>query len=368
MSSALRPAARAWEGHAGLAEAAEDWTAVLAASGADPFFHSPLWALAYAEAFVPAADVFGWTLRDEAGLSFAVLPFRREPARGRFALRRAILLLDGSFDGEYLDLVVRRGREEEAAAAALDLLAARNDIEAVVLSGVPGTSPTLPALRAVLRHRRLPWRERAVPAGTAPLPATFAAFLATLKPRMRSKVRSEEHRAQELGAELAWCEDPAALPRDLENLYELHRRRWEAAGRPGSFADPRRRRLYDMLMPRLLAAGRLRFSRLALAGTPAAYQLGAVAGGTYYQLQEGYDPAGTDLRAGIALRAWSIARLIEEGVTRYDFLGGLDRHKTDWGAVLRPTTTIAFALPRWRARIAYGLRAWLDARRSAAPE
>jgi hypothetical protein len=43
-------------------------------------------------------------------------------------------------------------------------------------------------------------------------------------------------------------------------------------------------------------------------------------------------------------------------VRAYDFMAGDARHKRDWGGLDRPCTTIAFPLPKWRARLAYGLR------------
>src|SRR6185503_14705372 len=36
--------------------------------------------------------------------------------------------------------------------------------------------------------------------------------------------------------------------------------------------------------------------------------------------------------AGVGLRAWSIQELLKRGVSEYDFLGGVGRHKSDWGA------------------------------------
>ena len=354
--------ARAWSGYTGLHASATEWARVLLESDADPFFNSASWVKDYANAFVDDEDIFGWTLDDEDGLPAAVLAFRLEPPRSKFALRRVTFLADGSFDSDYLDLVYRRTRTMEVLSTAIDLLATQRRAQAVVFTGIPDSSPTLPTLRAILRRRRLPFRVTHVPCCAVPLPGTFDEFLAALKPRMRGKVRSALRKGEEQGAMGHWCDEPALLPLHLEALYDLHRRRWEMAGEAGSFADERRCQLYETSMPRLMRSGRLRMSRLTLDGDTVAYQLGVLEGGRYYQLQEGYEPEVQDIRLGINLRAWSIARLIEEGVRSYDFLAGIMPHKTDWGAEYRPTTTIAFALPRWRARLSYGLRAMLDRR------
>lgn len=356
---------RAWKGREGLRSAEPAWREILSTSGVDRLFNSPTWCDAYAEAYLEDDDVFGWTLEASDGAPMAVLAFRREPARGTFALRRATFLADGSFDSDYLDLVIRPGHERAAVERGLELLARERGLDAVVLSGIPNDSTSLPVLHEILERRHLPSRERPVDCCAATLAPTMDEYVATLKSRVRSKVRSSLRRAHELGAVFGWCDDPKTLSNDLEGLYDLHTRRWRSIDEPGSFSDPRRRKLYDRLMPRLLERGALRLSRLDLDGRPIAYQLGIVEGDTYYQLQEGYDPDRTEFRVGNALRAESVSRLIEEGVRRYDFMAGIARHKTEWGAKPRPCTTIAFALPRWRARLAYGLRAWIDRRNSA---
>ena len=71
-----------------------------------------------------------------------------------------------------------------------------------------------------------------------------------------------------------------------------------------------------------------------------------------------------------AIALWVLApfttgELIGEGVRDYDFMEGDARHKRDWGGAPRPAETVAFALPRLRARLEYGLRAFLDRRRAA---
>ncbi len=355
---ALRP----WTGLDGLRAVLGEARAVFDASGLDPLCNDPRWTLAYAEAFVPPETLFGWVASTPDGSPVGFLAFRLEPPRGRFALPRALLLADGTFDSEYLDLPILPGFEEAVVSAMFDGLALKDGIEAVVMTGLPNDSRAIPALRRTLRSRRLPCRERSVSALAAPLPASFEAYVDGLKPRMRSKVRQALRTAEEAGARFAWCADPQSLEAHLEDFYGLHARRWQAEGRPSSFDDPRRRAFYARITPAALSSGELRFARFEHDGRALAYQFGIQKGATYYQIQEGFDPASEELRAPTALRALTIRALIADGVRSYDFMEGDSRHKRDWGGEPRPCTTIAFALPRWRARIAYGLRAWLDRR------
>ena len=349
----------AFEGLDGLEEHLDAWNELLGASAADPLFNGPTWVRAHARAFGTAERLFGWLVSAGDG-PLALFAFREEPSRGFLSLRRAIVAADGTFDTDYAEPLVRAGREPEAARALLECLAARPAIQAVVLSGVPARSPFLGALREELARRGLPSRERPVASLALELPPSLEAYVASLKPRMRTKVRSALRAAEELGARFLPCTDPGELPDRLEELFRLHGLRWRAAGEAGSFADPRRVAFYREMAPRFLERGELRLSRLATPERTLAAQLGFQVGGTYYQLQEGYDPEHGAQRVGIALRGLATAALIDEGTRRYDFLAGDSRHKRDWGGSPEECVSLAFGLPRLRARLSYGLRALVD--------
>ncbi len=330
----------------------------------DPLCNSGEWAEAYASSCVDPATIFGWTVESAAEGPVAVLPFRVEPSRGFLRLRRAIHVADGTFDSDYLGFPIVEGFEDEVIALAIAALAGRRDLHAVVLSGAPEDSPTSVALRRVLAQRSLPTRELDVPCLRASLPGGFEEYLGGLRSRMRSKVRSAMRSTRELGARLVWCDDAARLDQDLDGLFLLHGLRWSAAGRTGSFQGEARRRFYRRLASDLLSRGALRFARLDVAGDPVAYQIGAVAGDAYYQLQEGFHPDFADRRVGVALRGMVVHSLIEEGLRHYDFMAGAARHKEDWGGTLRPCRTIAFSLPSLRGRLAFLARRGLERLRS----
>ena len=350
-----------WSGVDGLRSGFHAWPSMLADTGADPLCNDPEWTLAYIASWLDDADVFGWTVH-EGDQPVALLAFRREPSRGLLALPRATLATDGTFDSDYLDLWIRPGREAEVVSSLLDELAKTRSLGAMVLAGIPADSAVLSALTAELEKRGLPRREREVACLSATLPEDFESYVASLGKRMRSKVRQALRRAEEAGATFTWCDDPLALAAHLQGLFDLHAKRWNEVGEPGSFADENRRNFFARLARYQFTRGALRFARLEIDDEPIGYQFGALQGGRYYQLQEGFDPAEERFRIGTALRAWVVRELIEEGVRDYDFMAGDTRHKRDWGAEPRPCRTVAFALPRLRARLAYGVRAWLDSR------
>jgi CelD/BcsL family acetyltransferase involved in cellulose biosynthesis len=348
-----------WRGFEAFASLGSDWDRLVREAGLDGLCNAHAWCESYARAWSRDEELFGWRFEDR-GETVAILAFRREPSRGTLALRRALFAADGSFDSDYLDVPVRPGMEERVVE---ELLARGREVpwlEALVLSGLPDGSRFLAALRAVLPRRGLTPREHTIACLAAPLGDGFEGYVARLKPRMRSKVRSAMRSAAERGARLVWCQRSDELEAWLEELYRLHELRWRAQGQEGSFAEPRRRAFYASWSRQALARGELCFARLEEPRGVSAIQIGARTGDRYYQIQEGYDPALENERVGTALRGMAVQDLIARGLRSYDFMAGDSRHKRDWGGLPRPCTTIAFPLPRWRARLAYGLRARVE--------
>ena len=346
-----------FEGAAGFAAQRQVWEQLLGAARVHPVFNGPDWVLAWTAAFRASDELFGWTARETSGAAVGLVLLAAQPRTGVLDPRRAALATAGTWDTDYRDLVVRPGWEAPLAEALLDALAARPATDALLLPCVRADAPVLGALRAAAAGRRLPTRELAVPTLVADLAPTLDEHLARLRPRVRTKLRGALRRAEELGVRFHWAADAEQLEAHLEELFALHNARWRAAGKTGAFEDPRRRAFYRAIAPRLLERGELRFARLALDGRPLALQFGFLVDEVYHQLQEGYDPAHTEDRVGLALRARALEALLDEGVRRYDFLAGAARHKREWGAREVPCVDWVCAVPGVRGRLTLGLRA-----------
>lgn len=351
--------------HAGLEAVntlSEDWERLLERSGGDPLCNGPRWTLSHARAFALPQDCFALTVHEGDEL-VAFTALKREPRRGRLALRRLQFLADGSFDSDYQDVVCLPDRESTVAAALLDALANERGADAVLLGMVRSDSPFLAALRRELDRRGLPLRASAEAAGTMDLPGDFEAYVGGLKKRMRSKLRQALRRAEE--ADLEWYTQGDDLEAWLDELWSLHTRRWNAAGRDGSFADQRRRAWYRDLVPIEAEAGTLALARLVRGGRTLAVQYGVLRGATYYQVQEGYDPELESERPGSQLRAAMLRELIARGVRRYDFMEGFTQHKSDWGAERIALVTLSFPLPRLLPRAVFAAKNALQRVRTA---
>lgn len=346
------------ERHAGLdafEALADRWDALVARTDLDPLCNGARWLSTHARAFARDEDCFAYTVtRASDGELVGGAAFKREPRRGRVALRRIQWLGDGTYDTDYQQFVSLPGLDEAVCRVVLDGLARERGTDAVVLAVVPNASAFLRVLRAELERRGLPIRTLDEAAAAMALPRDFDAYVSRLKKRMRSKVRQALRRAET--EEVEWYTPDQPLEPWLAELWDLHTRRWNASGEEGSFANERRRAWYRALLPLEAADGTLALARLRTAAGTVAVQYGLVRGGTYYQIQEGYAPELEAERPGSQLRAAMIRDLIERGVERYDFMQGLSRHKTDWGGEPVPCTTLSFPLPKLLPRAVFAAK------------
>jgi hypothetical protein len=240
-------------------------------------------------------------------------------------------------DSDYLDFISAPGHEKAVMAALEGHWSDRMASGTVLLlNEIPETSPNLPGLYRMAEAAGMDKIESDVACATVKLPETWDAYLAMLKPRFRTKVRSVlrnlENREE---VHFGFCRTMDEVERLLPVLYELHERRWKAEGKPGVFGDARKRKFYSALSALLLERGWLRFSWLEYDGHVLACQYGFTYNSVYFQLQEGYEPDSEHWNVGAGLRAWSIREFLQEGVREYDFMAGVGRHKLDWGAEIK---------------------------------
>jgi hypothetical protein len=174
----------------------------------------------------------------------------------------------GSNDTDYLDCIAESGYEETVMECFWRHWATELDRGTVIeLNEIPASSPNLPFLRCLAETQRLLWIEEDIPCGTVRLPPTWDEYLALLKPRFRTKVRSVL-RSLEGRSEVRteFCESREQVEKLLPKLFDLHTRRWSEDGKPGVFGWEQKRKFYHDLSNRLLERGWLRFSQLEWKG------------------------------------------------------------------------------------------------------
>lgn len=325
-----------------------DWNALLARSGSDTVFLTwewvDSWWRAYGEGLRPCVVTF-----ERQGVLVGIAPLCRRPVSRLVALRHEAIgfLGDGSADSDYLDLVAAPGEEQAVADALAEVLGTLASGPSLArLHEVPATSPNLEPLGRALRARGWTWRAGSVPCAVARLPETWEEYLRSLRPRMRTKVRSLERRLEDdHRVRFERCAPRDRIDAILASLFDLHQRRWARDGRVGVFASEAKRRFYTLLSSRFFERDWLRLSTLEVDGRPVAHQMCFEYHGVVYLLQEGYDPDWEEQGVGNVLRARVIRDAIEGGARAYDFLGGVTEHKRSWGAAAKESVRILAASP-----------------------
>jgi peptidoglycan/xylan/chitin deacetylase (PgdA/CDA1 family)/CelD/BcsL family acetyltransferase involved in cellulose biosynthesis len=321
-----------------------EWNLLLRESGSNTIFLTWEWASQWWSAYGTPSELRILKVYDDAGVLRGIAPLRAKELKRYGQEVRALQFIGYApidCDSDYLDLIIAAGYEQPVVEALQHYWADQLTNGTVLLMNeIPETSPNLPALRAMGFDRV----EKDVACATVKMPGTWEAYLSILKPRFRTKVRSVLRNLEgRQEVRFGFCRTIADVERLLPTLYDLHERRWQAEGKAGVFGDQRKRQFYRDISVLLLDRGWLRFSWLEYKGRVVACQYGFTYCGAYFQLQEGYEPDSAHWNVGVGLRAWSIREFLKEGVREYDFMAGVGRHKTDWGAEIKQSKRVLLA-------------------------
>ncbi len=355
-----------------LAGLRSSWNNLLAQSPSDTVFLTWEWVSSWWTAYGTAGALNVVLAFDMDGTLQGIAPMYCQTVEARgLKYNRLAFIGDSSVDcdSDYLDFIIAAGHEDrvlKAFAAHWQVLLRRGTL--LTLNRIPAESPNLAYLRAMGHRDGMILAESDDPCSAFWLPADWESYLKQLAPRFRTKVRSVVRGiAGRSELTMHFCNEANELGHVLPALFTLHQRRWAAAAKPGVFRSDAKRLFYRVVSPLLLEAGWLAMSWLDWKGQIIACQYGFVYRNRYFQLQEGYDPACEHLSVGVALRALSIQKLQQSGVSHYDFLGGNARHKNDWGAVGHLSKNVVIAAanarnvlycrgPAWEARLRASLR------------
>lgn len=328
-----------------------EWERLLRDSGSNTIFLSWEWIAAWWASYGTPGSLRILAAFDEGNVLRGIAPLRLQQMRRCGQLAPALSFIgDGSNDSDYLDFIIARGCEGEVMKSFFTHLAPELKRGTVLLlNDMPESSSNLHFLREEAERRRIDWTESEIACATVNLPRTWEGYLAKLRPRFRTKVRSVlRHLEGRADMRFGFCTDCEQARLLLPALFDLHKRRWSQEGKPGVFGTDAKRAFYLALSSRLMERGWLRFSWLEWNGRILACQYGFAYSDTYYHLQEGYEPESEHWNVGIGLRAWTIQQFLNEGIAFYDFLGGMGRHKSDWGAEKKVSKHLQVAMTSYK--------------------
>ncbi len=288
----------------------------------------------------------------------AVAPFR--VSTGTAYLPCLDMLATGDVGSDYLDVIVRGGREAEALPAIEQFVRSQRTTLRLTHLG-----PSAVANLLADRLHASGWARTTTAGGTCPyIPLaghTWDSYLATLGSSHRANVR-RRIRALEQKFDVRFERVTADTQRReaLAKLFEYHDRRFDERGT--AFGTDDLRAFHDELTKRALDRGWLRMFVLRLDGAPAAVMYGFLYDGTFYFYQHGFDEQFQQHSIGLVLMGLSIRAAIDEGAGEFDMLWGVEPYKFLWARQTRELRTMLLFPPRIGGQIHRGL---FHARRQA---
>ena len=258
----------------------------------------------------------------------------------------------GSVGSDYLDVVVRRGFEDEVQALLASYLSEHKFV--LELCRVEAAGAQANGLARKLRQRN--WHVRVATTDTCPLidlsRHSWESYLNSLgsthRYNFRRRLRGLEKQWRVRFEQVATEEQRVDA---MRALIALHQKRWHQRGSPGAFHTAGLVAFHEELSRLALQQGWLRLYVLRLDDRPAAALYGFHYHGTFYFYQSGFDPALGKHSVGLVLMGLAIQSAIADGAKVYDFLRGDEPYKFLWAQGERRLVRLELFPPCARGRI-----------------
>jgi CelD/BcsL family acetyltransferase involved in cellulose biosynthesis len=337
------------------------WNALLEQSNAGPF-NAWEWLYPWCRRIAPDRKPFVMQAKDRTGALVGLLALGLECqwVLGR-PVRRLSFLGETHVGSDYLDVVARRGREEEVARLfATALWELRDQWDVLELTDLREDSPTVRVLRETFERARADFQlstRYVCPYEPLPKGESFDAFLKRTS-RRDNFLRRKKWLEKQEGYRIEKTEAPGALAGPLTDFFRLHSARWESDGGSQGIKGKGVESFHRDATQLLAERGRLRMYTMKVGGQAVASVYGILHRDSFIYFQSGYDPAWRNRSVGLVLVGETFRDAIDAGLTEYDFLRGTESYKSDWTTHQRRTVSI-------RALSPYGGGEWLVRRDEA---
>lgn len=200
---------------------------------------------------------------------------------------------------------------------------------------------------------------------------------------LKSFSKTQRRRMKRWATQVANTEELEKIIADSEEQVEtlvgdtidLHQKRWNAAGEPGSFADPTFRRFIHEVCRDLFRRRRLHLPAILRDGKTIAGELDFIGGDRkLYSYTAGYDIDAAQLEPGRILNAETLNDLYRESFAGIDYLRGDEPYKKRMGARPRRVLNLRLISPAWFPRLRhaawctqFGLKQWVRKRTGRTP-
>jgi CelD/BcsL family acetyltransferase involved in cellulose biosynthesis len=334
----------------------KEWNSLLACSSSNSITLTHQWLSTWWDVFSDSRELFILLVRDEREL-IGIAPLLRRTVQhyGLLEYRRLEFLASGEDEAdeicsEYLDFILRRGREREALEAIMRQIGEEErEWDEMLLTDVRGESESLAHLSSLCGLIGI--KEHLVRNQTSiyvPLTDSWETFVKALGAGFRKKIERDRKAMAASGRELRIIESEEGFDEQFDILVKLHQARWTARGEPGVFASQKFTRFHRLLAPKLLSKGWLKLFVLMLGGEPVAALYAFTYNNSMQHYQGGFITCGNLIASpGMLVQSYAMEKAIEMGLSEYDFLkGDVGSYKSKWGSRVRTVVQMRLAQPR----------------------
>ncbi|WDQ17317.1 GNAT family N-acetyltransferase [Rhodopirellula sp. P2] len=295
-------------------------------------FRQTVWLQSWWQPFGDAERAFFLVARDESGACRGVLPLERTEGD----LRRLQTLAAGNVCTDHVSILARpEDREEVATAFASYLIECSSDRkhgwDQIDFEGTIAGDPAMEIFLRCLAAEEVPtsirtrmhlWFNRCEP--------TWEDLLATRSRKYRNRVRGLLRKLDESDGELFVRDagSPGEARQGLLKLIELHQKRWQAVGEPGTYADERMVRFVTDATLRMSDRGRLLLPQLVYQDEVIATELHYIGDDRrQYCYSTGVNHAYPSLKPGILLNSHMFREAHRHGRAGIDYMRGDETYK-----------------------------------------
>ncbi|HVH31810.1 MAG TPA: GNAT family N-acetyltransferase [bacterium] len=330
-----------------------EWSELLAQSAADCLFLSWEWLYTWWTHLSGGRQLYLLAVWD-GGTLIGLAPLAVRPWQvTRLRMFRALEFMGtGPVGSDYLDVIIRRGREPEVT----EMLAAELTRRGALVELVQVKGDVSLASAVATRLATDEWQNTKVHTGVCPYVRlaehSWDSYLSVLRPKHRDNVRRcLRQLASRFDVSFRFAETDAERRTALTELLTLHGKRWRTRGGSTAFCTPALLAFHEDVSHRALESGWLRLAVLRLNGVSAAAFYGFRYKRSFYFYQSGFDPDYARYSVGVATLALTIKSAFAEGADEYDFLHGDESYKFLWTQSVRELYRLELFPP--------DLRGWL---------
>jgi CelD/BcsL family acetyltransferase involved in cellulose biosynthesis len=317
------------EDTAGFEKLKEEWNELLESSASNCLFLTWEWLYTWWKHLSDGRKLLIIAVRCDGELvGIAPLAVRPRKLTRLLPFRLVEFLGTGSVGSDYLDLIIRRGKEHEALQALAEYLAHGKLM--LELAQLKRGTCSAAELASQLRLRN--WTHSEAKINICPFinlaRHSWESYLAALGSKNRSDIeRRLRNLNQQFDVRFEQALSEEKRREALRLLFALHNMRWRERGGSAAFHTPSLLSFHEELSQLALARGWLRLFILWLDGKPAGARYGFRYHRTFYSYQSGFDPSYGKHGVGLIAVLLAIKSAIAEGTEEYDLLAGTEAYK-----------------------------------------